>query len=107
MIINNIKIISEFYRLNKNGKRRKYVKCICPYCGHIFITQLNSIKSGHTTSCGHHKINTAFKTHGLCNTRLYRIHCNMINRCYKPADPSYYKLVDVVSTSAMSGIHQV
>lgn len=58
--------------------------CVCD-CGNKKIVQSNHLTSGASKSCGCLKaeINIGLrKTHGLSNSRIYRIWRNMINRCH-------------------------
>lgn len=53
-------------------------------CGIKFESSLEDIKSGHRKSCGCYRsaLRSANNmTHGLSNTRLYKIWANMIQRC--------------------------
>ena len=69
--------------------KRKYrfglFKC---YCGSEFKTQINSIKSGHTKSCGC-KERTGNMKHGLSNHRLYDTWTAMMSRCYSLKSKDY------------------
>ena len=57
--------------------------CRCD-CGNTIMETCSNLKSGRVTSCGCKKIERIGKlnrTHGMRNTRLYRIWLNMKNRC--------------------------
>lgn len=76
--------------LGVRGKKQ-FVKTQCS-CGSIFEAVLSNIRSGNTLSCGCiRKEVTAARatTHGLRNTRLYRVYTAMIQRCCNPNDRSY------------------
>lgn len=55
-------------------------KCKCD-CGNITFVSGVNLTSGGTTSCGCKK---GHYTHGLSNTRLYKIWADMKKRCYNP-----------------------
>lgn len=60
--------------------------CICD-CGNKCIVQAGSLKNGETRSCGcFHKevLRKRQTTHGMHNTRTYKIWCSMIQRCTNP-----------------------
>ena len=70
----------------ENHGRETYWKCRCD-CGNIKEINGAKLKNGHTKSCGCLSKETTsekFKTHGMSNTRLYRIYKKMYRRCYKP-----------------------
>lgn len=80
----------------KNDSRGKTRwKCLCE-CGKETIVMADSLKSGHTQSCGCmaaekagaaiSKVNT---THGDRYTRLYRVWAHMKERCFNPNSISY------------------
>lgn len=74
-------------RRTPNGTLRRYMKCQCD-CGNIKIVPLNSLKSGHTRSCGCTKgINQRGYKYNY--PRLYPIYDNIMKRCYKPTDSGY------------------
>lgn len=65
--------------------------CACD-CGNEILTTLTHLKSGHTQSCGclqKERTSAASKTHGMSNSRLYRIWANMKSRCLNPNVPCY------------------
>lgn len=69
-----------------DGRNVYFWKCLCD-CGNIAYISSSHLKTGHTTSCGcvleKHRKNlgkNSYKT-GLSKTRIWRIYCNMINRC--------------------------
>lgn len=69
----------------ENHGRETYWKCRCD-CGNIKEINGAKLKNGHTKSCGCLSKETTsemFKTHGMSNTRLYRIYKKMYRRCYK------------------------
>ena len=62
-------------------------KCQCD-CGAYTNVTSHDLKNGHTKSCGCLVRDTITK-HGKCNTRLYNIYQNMLNRCYNKNAPRY------------------
>ena len=72
-------------RNNKN-KTRMW-KCQCE-CGNIVIVDESHLLDGHTKSCGCYA-NDRRTTHGLSDSRLYKIYTHMIQRCYNPNDKHY------------------
>lgn len=100
---------------NKHRMRKYLCKCDC---GNYIYSTLGNLTSGNTKSCGclERELNTKrieqntikfkqlkrsnipqkekkdkiiVKTHGLSNTRIYRIWSKMKSRCYNPDDPKY------------------
>lgn len=70
----------------------------CPYCKISFRARIDSVKDGHTTSCGCYirsvtskrSINNSYsETHGLSHTKIYASWARMKRRCYNPNDISY------------------
>lgn len=68
--------------LNNTTNRSKWLcKCIC---GNTLSVRSNSLRTGGTKSCGcvgKEKLINRNKTHGLSDSRLYQIWCNMKSRC--------------------------
>lgn len=74
----------------KTGKRA-YVRCKCR-CGNEIVVCAYALTQGGTKSCGcYSKTRTSalFKTHGLSNTRIYRIFHDMHRRCEDESRDSY------------------
>lgn len=70
------------------------VQYVCK-CGKIGWTDLASLKSGATISCGcfrKERASISATKHGLCKHPLYSVWCGMINRCYNEnaTDYKYY-----------------
>lgn len=61
--------------------------CICD-CGSKTVVRACNLKSGEVKSCGC-LANENSKTHGMTNTRLYRIYKKMYRRCYRPKTKYY------------------
>ena len=81
----------------ENHGRQTYWKCRCD-CGNIKEINGAKLKNGHTKSCG--CLNTKRKvesniqrnynnTHGMSDTRIYRIYHKMYLRCYFKVNPAY------------------
>lgn len=65
--------------------------CKCD-CGKEIEVLASHLKDGHTKSCGCFSREVASensKTHGMTNTRLYRIYKKMYRRCYFPKTKYY------------------
>ena len=75
--------------INKDKKYEYKWKCLCD-CGNYCIVSSNSLKTGHTKSCGclqgehHHD-----SSHIEGKTRLYRIWTNIKQRCLNPNKKEY------------------
>lgn len=71
----------------KNGK--SYANCLCD-CGVRKNIRINDIKNGRTASCGcFNKEKKANTRHGQCQTKMYKVHCAIKQRCYNPANKNY------------------
>ncbi len=68
---------------SKNGRRRWICQC---ECGNITEVKAQSLRDGHTKSCG-----CLHKKHGLSNSRLFRIWCHMKDRCYNQNHIEYHR----------------
>ena len=87
-------VISFSHRENN----RTYWKCKCD-CGSIKIYRADFLKRSIAPSCGCSRkektriicreLGYSRKTHGLCNTRLYKIYHNMKDRCYRKSCKAY------------------
>lgn len=77
------------YAYTKNCKA--YWKCLCD-CGKICIVPAGTLLNGTAKSCGCNRKEAMRKVatkHGLRDTRLYSIWCNMKDRCYNQNNPQY------------------
>ena len=71
------------------NKRGNYLwKCRCA-CGNFCVVSSYLLRNGKTRSCGCLHDEGNFKTHGLCNTKTYRIWENIKKRCYNPNHEQY------------------
>ena len=71
--------------------QRVYWICRCE-CGNYTLASTSDLKSGHTKSCGCHRIDVLKKrsiTHGLSNGRICAIWRKMKDRCYNPNNNRY------------------
>lgn len=81
----------------ENHGRQTYWKCRCD-CGNFKEVNGAKLKNGHTKSCGCLQTKrivksniqrNPHKTHGMSDTRLYRIYKKMYRRCYRPQTKYY------------------
>lgn len=66
-------------------------ECVCN-CGKVFEACGQSLRNGHTKSCGHLQRDAASalnKTHGLSKTQLYKAWAGIKDRCYNPNNDNY------------------
>lgn len=67
-------------------------KCKCD-CGNYTVSTGYKLRSGHTKSCGciqeKHRKEGFHKSHGMTDTKLYIIWCNMKRRCYSKINNMY------------------
>jgi len=91
---NRLTVISLSHRKHNNNGSIIYWKCLCD-CGKYIITVANSLKNGHTKSCGClHKEQSILNgknnvRHGLANTKFWTTWRNIKTRCYYTKDISY------------------
>ena len=84
------KLIGETWRkypTETSKQKATYGLFECQYCGTTFETQLSSIKTGMTQSCG--CINGGKGTHNLSTHRLYNIYKQIKYRCYNKSCKNY------------------
>lgn len=81
--------------LGKSDRQQSRLwRCRCD-CGRETLVPTKSLRSGNTTSCGCRRRDVGRenglknKTHGMKNTRLYRIWRGMKNRCYRKTNKDY------------------
>ena len=76
-------------RVENNRHRKIQYLCRCD-CGKELIIWANSLRTGHTKSCGCWKANHPSKyTHKLSKTRIYQRWAGMIQRCENPNHKGY------------------
>lgn len=74
-----------------NAQRKATWLCKCD-CGNECVVGGDNLRNGHTQSCGCLKSEETvvrFTTHGKNRTRLYKIWCDMKQRCNNTHDSSY------------------
>lgn len=86
-------VVIAYVGKKKTGEQYKSLwKCICD-CGNEKITDVEALRSGHTTSCGCvHKemISKLNRKHGFAHKcSLYSVWKSMNGRCSNPKDKSY------------------
>lgn len=84
---NRLTLVSLYVR--KEGGNLWNIKCDC---GKEFIASPRDVRSGHTKSCGCYQKELAAArliTHGLTETKEYRIWCHMKGRCYNKKNKKY------------------
>lgn len=72
-------------------RRRAYWRCRCD-CGAFTDVPTDALRSGNTKSCGCLKSERTSQrntTHGMSNTRVYRVWCHMLGRCQNLTDQDY------------------
>lgn len=92
-------VVEFSHRESSNGRYRYYWKCKCE-CGKEVIRRADGLKDKGVKSCGcyrekilkqhNFKINNPRKSHGMTNTRLYKIYSKIKERCYYEKYPEYY-----------------
>lgn len=76
---------------NKRGNDRSaYWHCECD-CGNYSTVSTNNLNSGEVQRCKDCGNKRGNKTHGLTNTRTYKLYQNMKTRCYNPNRDSWQR----------------
>lgn len=79
----------------KNKTNEALWVCLCD-CGKEVIIKGRNIRSGNTKSCGclcrdvAAKMGNSRTTHGMSETRIYSIWCDMKRRCYNASNKEYH-----------------
>ena len=76
------------YPTETSTQKATYGLFECPYCGKEFETNIQSVRRGHTKSCGCQKC-TGLITHGVTKHRLYYIWFGLVDRCTNPNHNRY------------------
>ena len=87
-----IEDLGMMFPTEKSNQKSHYGIFKCGFCGTEFRTQINNVKNGNTKSCGCYRkriISETHKTHGLIETRLYRIWTNIKDRVLNPKNKQY------------------
>src|SRR6478736_4844763 len=82
---------ADYIKDPKSGKLRRKAKFKC-ICGNEFITFINNVKRGNTTSCGCYnkkRVKEISTRHGLAKHPLYGQWQNIKNRCNNPNVTGY------------------
>lgn len=81
-------------KLDHKDKRNEcFWLCRCD-CGNTTIVSGYKLRTGHTRSCGCYREETRgdhHRSHGMTDTKLYTIWCNMKARCHNPKNDMYYR----------------
>lgn len=73
--------------LTKGGRSQRQVICLCD-CGKEVVIKLNSIKRGHTKSCGClHGIDRKGRSH----EKIFKLWKRIIYRCYNESYPNHHR----------------
>lgn len=76
-------------RIKPNGAKESAWVCLCE-CGNTTIVTRTNLKRARSCGCSkNHYISESKITHGLSNSRIYRIWRNMKSRCYNPNAARY------------------
>lgn len=81
--------VLEELSVSAHGNRRVLCKC---ECGEEKVFLLSGVRSGNTKSCGCLKreyLQRKNSTHGMSGTPLYRVWCQMKQRCENDIDKAY------------------
>lgn len=70
----------------KNGKA--YWNCLCD-CGTEKVVRADILKGGNSQSCGCLRSERSYRTHGMYNTKIYRVWAAMLSRVTNPNDPAW------------------
>src|SRR5699024_10510469 len=85
-------VLSEYsHRVPTTGKRWRYLKCICE-CGNETSTRKDRVIGGITKSCGCLSVEKSIEratTHGLSDTRFYKIWDSLNYRCKDKDNEKY------------------
>ena len=87
-----IEDLGMIFTTESSKQKRRYGIYKCGFCGTEFKTNTSHILRGNTNSCGcYHKrrMVETHKTHGLIETRLYRIWANIKDRVLNPKNKQY------------------
>lgn len=84
-----LKIISEKSLPKTNGKKSLHLICECD-CGNTYRTIPSNIVNGKVFSCGcAKKQRFSPPSHGMSNTRFYKIWSGILKRCNNEKEPAY------------------
>jgi len=83
-------------RAKQTSTGQSYWVCLCK-CGNIRLVAKKMLQTGRSKSCGCQKselISRRVKTHGMTNSRLFRIWKGMLERCHKENNKDYHRYGD-------------
>lgn len=83
-VFGKLTVIGEEYR----GKHYTYKCKVSCTCGNVLDVSVNSLRNGHTASCGC-LANSTHATHKMSGTRPYRIYRHIMGRCLDENNPAY------------------
>ena len=87
-----IEDLGMMYPTENSKRKRGFGIYKCGFCGTKFKAHTLNVKFGNTKSCGCYQkriISETHKTHGLIETRLYRIWTNIKDRVLNPKNKQY------------------
>ena len=87
-----IKDLGMMYPTESSKRKYRFGIYKCGFCGEEFRTLINSVKNGHTKSCGCYqkrRTSESQKTHGLRSTRLYTVWADIKRRTLNPKNKRY------------------
>ena len=87
-----IEDLGMIFATESSRKKVRFGLYKCGFCGNEFRTQPYGINNGHSKSCGCYKsskLSNRSKTHGLIETRLYRIWASIKDRTLNPKNKRY------------------
>lgn len=73
-------VVLEDTKIMVPNRTQTYQKCLCD-CGNIIVVPKSYLKSKHTRSCGCW-VKEMHTTHGLSQSRIYKVYSGMKKRCY-------------------------
>ena len=68
-------------KFTENSKEHRFGRFECPYCENTFECRISSVNIGDTKSCGCIR-GKSIITHGLKKHKGYKVHNDMMRRCY-------------------------
>lgn len=92
-VFNRLTVIKEIESRRVSGAMMRRVQCRCA-CGRIVNLYLGGLRAGQTKSCGCLRSDIlrakpSRRTHGERRTKLYKLWCDIKQRCFNPKHPAY------------------
>ena len=75
-------------KFTEKSKEHRFGRFECPYCENTFECRISSVNSGDTKSCGCIR-GKSIITHGLKKHKGYKVHNDMMRRCYSQSTYGY------------------